>query len=223
MRIFVRANTIDSSSTFRFRKNVADGNQVATITALGTGAFEDTTNTDAVVAGDEVNYSLVTGADPGVVQVTLAQLKHTSTGREVASAISIGVAISSDAYFGAEADGLGSGTETDAQIAARIAFTASNFFVNVSAHGLTSGVNYYLRQNTANTAMTVNVPQSTTGLFEDTTNSVSIAVADLYNYLLDAGGGVGTVTTTIIGFANGPTDAIAADLPGSRLNVLLRM
>ena len=209
LRVFVGTNTIDNNSPFTFRKNIADGSQVATITPLATGAFEDTTNSDSVVAGDEIDYSLVTGADPGFVAVHLAQLKHTSTGREAATANPIGTSRTGDAFFGAEADASSTSTEVNSQIAARAAFTASNLFVNVTAHGASSGVDFFLRQNTANSALTVNVPQNTTGLFEDTTNSVSIALTDLYNYFQDHGGGVGAITVTVIGMAQGPTDAIS--------------
>lgn len=223
VRVIIRTNTINTGTTvWRFRVNAANVNQLVNIAAGATGAFEDTTNSDPVVAGDEVNQQVVTSGASGAISTQLAQLAHSSTGREVMSASVSPDSWTTDLYFGAEADAAGTATESSSQIAARAAFTAEDLFVNVTAHGASNGVNFYLRQNGANSALTLNVAASSTGLFEDTTNSVSIAATDTYNYLLDHGGGAGSITPTIIGMAQGPTDVIA-DLPRIGLNILLRM
>jgi hypothetical protein len=73
--IFISSNTIANTSTWRLRKNQANGNQSVTITASGTGYFEDSTNQDSVVAGDEVCYQLVTGA--GTSKSLLATITST--------------------------------------------------------------------------------------------------------------------------------------------------
>lgn len=204
LRAFVGTNTFDGATTWNFRINAGAGAQSLSIGAGLTGAFEDTTNTDAVAVGDEINYSIVTTASTsGVIIVPLSQLKHTSTSRETASAQPIGVAVAADRFFGAEGQCAEQSSEANSQIAARATFTANNLFVNITAHGASSGVDGFFRVNGANSALTVNIPASTTGLFEDTTNSVSVAVADTYNYFLDHGGGVGTITPTIIGMAQG--------------------
>lgn len=60
--INVITNTVTLNSTFKFRINGTDGNQVATI-ALSLGGYdEDTTHTDTVLATDEINYQMITGA-----------------------------------------------------------------------------------------------------------------------------------------------------------------
>lgn len=223
IRVTLIANTINTGTTvWRLRVNGADVNQLANIAAGATGAFEDTTNTDDVVAGDEVNHQVTTSGTSGSINPRLAQLAQISTAREVITSTNSPATSSTDTYLGAEGDALRSVTESDAQIAARAAFTANNLFVNITAHGASNGVNFFLRQNGANSALTLNVPASTTGLFEDTTNSVSIAVADTYNHFQDHGGGAGSITVAIIGFSNGPDDALF-DLVGSKLNILLRM
>lgn len=218
LRVTVGTYTLSAAATWTFRVNAGPGAQSVSIN--GTGAFEDTTNSDVVAVAAEVNHSLDTTASiSGSLIMGLAQVAHISTGRETATHQPIGVSRTGDAYLGAEADATSSTTQSDSQIAARVAFTAANLFVNVPTHGASSGVNIYLQQNNVNSALTVNVPASTTGLFEDTTNSASIVVEDTYNFFLDHGGGAGGITATIIGFANGPI----FDLPGSRLNVLVRM
>ena len=223
LRVRIATNNINTgTSVWSFRIDVADGAQTLSINAAATGAFEDTTNSDAVSAGSEVNTQVITSGASGNLGPKLVQLAHISTGREVMTASNSPGATSTDQYYGAEADQADDVTESNAQIAARAAFTASNLFVNVTVHGASSGADIFLRQNGGNSALTVNVPASTTGLFENTADSVSIAVADTYNYFLDHGGGAGGITPAIIGFANGPTDAIG-DLPQGKLNVLLRM
>ena len=56
---------LDGASTIRVRKNGANGNQVVSFAASTTGTAEDTTNTDSVAAGDELNYSVVIGGTTG--------------------------------------------------------------------------------------------------------------------------------------------------------------
>jgi hypothetical protein len=56
MHIYVQTNTLNQAITIRFRKNHANGNQVITIPAGLAGYFEDTTNSDTVNAGDEIDY-----------------------------------------------------------------------------------------------------------------------------------------------------------------------
>jgi hypothetical protein len=61
LRILPTNNGITATSTFRFRKNGANGNQLISLPSATAGYFEDMTNTDSVVATDEINYQLITG------------------------------------------------------------------------------------------------------------------------------------------------------------------
>lgn len=56
----VSANSIVLDSTLTLRKNSAAANQVVTITALTTGVFQDTVNTDSILDTDTLNYEIVT-------------------------------------------------------------------------------------------------------------------------------------------------------------------
>ena len=193
----------------RFKVNTANGNQLLSIGFGATGAFEDTTNSDAVVAGDEVNYQVVTSGAAGAIELRIMQVAYIATVRKTMTGSHSPDAHTVDRFLGAENDGTSSTAEVDSQIAARAAFTANNMFVNVTARSATGTVDIFLRQNGVSSALTVNIPTSTTGFFEDTVNSVSIAVADTYNFLVDVGGVLPSVTAPIIGFANGPTDVIS--------------
>lgn len=221
LRVFFRVNGLNGATLWRMRVDVGNGAQSISIAAGGTGAFEDTTNTDVVASGSEINYQIDTTASTlSACNPVLAQVTHTSTGREMAAGSVLPSSITADAYYGPEGEvGSGTATESQVQLAARAAFTAKNLMVNVTAHGADAS-DIFFRKNTANTLLTVNVPSSSTGLFEDTTNQVSIAVTDLYNYFRDGAGE--SISITIIGMEQGPGDAIF-DLPGNRLNVLLRL
>jgi hypothetical protein len=64
------ANTVTATSTLRFRKTGANGNQAVSITASTTGIFTDSTHTDTTAATDDMNYQLVTGT--GGTSMTLS-------------------------------------------------------------------------------------------------------------------------------------------------------
>lgn len=61
----VTTNSIAATSTVNFRKNANNGNQTVSITASTTGTFEDTVNSDSVVANDLINYQVITGGASG--------------------------------------------------------------------------------------------------------------------------------------------------------------
>lgn len=73
-QVRVAANTAVANSILRLRKNATNGNQVVTITGLTTGLFQDTTNSDAIAATDEVNYSLAVGAAGTNIVITAVNM-----------------------------------------------------------------------------------------------------------------------------------------------------
>ncbi|MEK6860964.1 MAG: hypothetical protein AABY07_03240, partial [Nanoarchaeota archaeon] len=63
------------------------------------------------------------------------------------------------------------------------------------------GSTVYIRVNGVNTALSVAIANSAAaGFYEDTTNSVSVAVGDEYNFFADHGGGAGSLNLDTIGF-----------------------
>ena len=217
LRVFVIANTSPGTSVVRTRVNVADGAQSVSILTTQTGSFEDTTNSDSVVAGDEINYQMVTPAGGGSLTWFAFQLKSAGTGRQVA--LGGDAVLSADRFEPAEGALQAGAADAEAlhQIGARSTFTASNLFVNVRAHGASSGVDFTLRVGGVSSALTLNVADSTTGLFENTTNTVNLVSGNLYNTLVDHGGGAGSITFTLIGFQNGPTSG-GGGYPSQMLN-----
>ena len=206
-RAFVAANSIGGTVTGRTRLNTGNGAQSVSISASATGSFEDTTNSDSPVAGDEVDYQMVTPVTLGSITWNLFQVKSAGTGRQVAFGHASGISLSADRFEPIEGSGVADTSDAEAsnQIAARSTFTASNLFVNVITHGASSGVDFFLRLGGANSALTLNVAASSTGLFENTTNTVDLISGNLYNHSVDHGGGAGSITFTLLGLQNGPT------------------
>lgn len=207
LRVYVITNSTVAATTIRFRKNTANGNQNFSIAGGATGSFEDTTNSDSVVAGDIVNYQAVV-ADNSIV-FTVYQSKLVTTNQPMAAMSSGILTVSADQFVpinGNAGDNI-SVTETPTQKTARSSFTASKMYVRVQSNGVNAGVNIFFRLNTANSALTVNVPATTSGIFEDTTNTVSVVSGDLYNWFIDHAG-AGSISFTCIGFGDGPTDLV---------------
>jgi hypothetical protein len=80
-RVYISANTYSTDATVRVRKDAGNGNQVITITAAGTGWFEDATNTDTFTATNLCNFSIVGGTSGSITMLTQA-----ITGQETSDA-----------------------------------------------------------------------------------------------------------------------------------------
>lgn len=205
-RIVVGANTFTTNgSTARVRIGGQNGNQVISIPAGTTGALEDTTNTDAIAVGQLVNYTLVAGTQAGKsLQLSSASIKSAATGRQTACASggTATLAYGQTVYLTLEGHSQSfATTEANVQCLTRLAFVAKNFFVNVPTNSVNNGSTFRTRKNgNTNGNLTVSVPASTTGVFEDTTNSDSILVTDSYNYQVITGGTSGTMQICAVGF-----------------------
>lgn len=59
----IRSNSIGTNQNFQFRKNTANGSQVAVVTATTIGTFSDVTHTDSLAVGDLVDCSTASTFD----------------------------------------------------------------------------------------------------------------------------------------------------------------
>ena len=75
----ISANTIVLDSTLTLRKNSGAANQTVTITALTTGIFQDTTNTDSILASDTLDYEIVTPSTLTAITIRSISLLGDST------------------------------------------------------------------------------------------------------------------------------------------------
>lgn len=186
------------TSTYRTRKNAGNGSMVVSIT--GTGEFEDTVNTDAVTAGEEWNYSMVTGAGGTVFTYRIASVIFNATTNSVSRLVSefsaTNINTASSTLVGPLAgDGITTETtDSNNGIIYRTAGTLSNLFARVSANARTTTSTIRSRINSANGNLTFSVTAGATGFFEDTSNSDSVAIGDLVNCAIVTGTGTENMT-----------------------------
>lgn len=191
------------ASTLRLRINGANGTQSVSIPSSTTGEFVDTSGEDTVAAGDDVNTSVTTGA--GGTDFRLAQaagMIHT-TG-ETLSVMMVGegavaFAVASTTYYWSPCAALGLNITQAVTEATHRRFrvqrgTFKRLAVNVSANTRTTDTTVRGLVDGSNGNMSAVVPGSTTGLFEDTSNSDTLANNAEISVSIATGTGTGTLS-----------------------------
>ena len=201
-RVYISANSIGANTSAATRKNAGAGGQSVTITASTTGSYEDTVNTDSVVAGDEVNYVVdSTSAKMGSLTTRLAQVESTAVGRQLVVS-STGAGVSNVLVYW-PVEGLQRATtattEANVQLDARTTLTIENMYAYVSANTRAANTVVAFRKNGASAGPTVTFGSSVTGVQEDTVNTTTVADGDLINYSIDGTAAAGTTTFQILG------------------------
>jgi len=192
-----------TNTTIRTRKNGANGGQTITVTGGGaSGWYEDTSGTDSLAAGDDFNYSIVTGTGADTLTIQRIKCEYNSTGGDGLSTggRSTGTAINDNTTGFSPLGGIvdfSNTSESVSQGKARVAFTYSNLEVMVSQNDVTSASTLDLRKGAASQAVTVSITGSGTGLFEDTTHSYAGATGDEMNFRLVVPSVSGTHTVTV--------------------------
>ena len=172
-------NSRTTTTTARLRKNTANGNMSVAVTAGTTGWVEDTVNTDSVVAGDLVNYSLTTGTGTQALSIlgfvcdyvttTNPGTGHATLGYTSAQSISKATT-NYLALLGKYNTALT--TEALAQFKLNDTYTFKGLTVNITANSIAATSTVTFRVNGVNSAMAVTITSSGTGAFQDTTNTV---------------------------------------------------
>lgn len=179
----INANARTTTTTFRTRKNGANGGQSVSVTSGATGNFQDTSNTDTIASGDTYNASFTTSTGGGAMDWGLVGVTFTSTGSNNdifwqgnTGAISAG----STPFFPLASYG---GfplitTEANAQVDHNFAGTASKLRVFCDANTSTTAAALKFRKNAADGSQSVSITALTTGVFEDASNSDSFVATD---------------------------------------------
>src|SRR4030095_12765346 len=119
LQIRLISNSVSTgNSTFRSRKNGANGGQTVTIPQNTSGLFEDTSGSDAVVDGDLVSVQMVAGS--GAMSISQITQLFEATTNTVTKLSCNHVALSADSgnyYFPPGSDGI---NQTEAQAKLRI-------------------------------------------------------------------------------------------------------
>ena len=187
--VYASANARTSTTTIKSRKNGADGNITLTIPATTPGWFEDTVNTDTVAAGDDYNWTVITGAGAGEalgIQYMSCDFVETTEGAGIfLTSATAGLAPNANItnYIPIAGNILGAGTiEANSKVKTREAFTLSGLSLLVSGNAVTAQSTLRLRINGAPGNQVITIPASTSGVFSDTINSDVVSATDEINY-----------------------------------------
>jgi hypothetical protein len=206
LRVWVMANAKSGSTSFTTRVNAADGNGTVSFAGAETGAKEDTTNSDSLVADDLIGVA-GSSADASTITSSAMQAKLDAAAYPVFGYTGNGA--SSTTYIGFQSL-TNSGTESNRHQEANIADTLKNFRAYINSNNRNGATTYELRDDGAKASggPTISVPATDTGAFEDTTNTFDTVAADLINYIGVPGGssGVAVVATRQIQ-VGAPADA----------------
>lgn len=195
----VTGNTISGASTIKSRKNTADGNQLLTIPALTTGAFSDDVNSDALVDGDLFNYQVITGG-PGPESLIFTALAGT-----LAAATDINITLKSGKtstttgtqYTPLHGACYHRATESRSQYVIRTAATFTNLRIHVPLNTRDGASTVVFRINALVGNLTVAIPASTTGAFEDNVNSDAPVAGNSINFRLVVDGAAGAIDVAL--------------------------
>lgn len=209
IRVFT--NTLNQTAVFTTRKSQADTAITLSVSAAATGVFEDTSNSASYADTDEIACKMVIAAGSGSIIVTQVahQFEPTDTSKTVvclAAFAAVNITSASATQYTQPCCTMAVGaTEADQKWRVGAGFTSSNFYVNVNANARTTTTTFRTRVNGANGNQLVSVVAAATGIFEDTSNSDTLADGDDYNYSWTTG--TGTETMTIVTIASKVTSA----------------
>jgi len=185
LSFYLSANSAADTETMRSRKNSANGNQVVSITASSTGRFDDTTNSDTLSVGDDINWeaSATSGGNTTLQSLNSCFTPTTESEFQAISGATSGASIGNATWY----DPIGARintqetTEANSNIKIGYGYTATDLQINVSANTGGSTVTFDLRRDTgggpASTSLAISITASSTGYFEDT-DSVSLTAND---------------------------------------------
>ncbi len=188
----VVSNTRIVTTTISTRVNGADGNQSVAYTSLQSGLMQDVTNTDTIASGDLFNTKIVYLSDTGLITYGLTSAIDLETTDDTTMLIQSGSntqAANLTRYLGVGGDGSFTTytTESDSQIYALASYTVSKLNCYVSTNTVSATSTFRFRKNGADGNQSVSITASTTGFYEDATNSDSVTSTDTINYSLITG------------------------------------
>ena len=195
-------NTRNGATTIRFRVNGANGNQVLSIGSSTSGEFEDNSNSDTIIATDEVSYSNDVAGSSGSVVVHLLSCvfdASSNTAYRFVSGGSISFSTASVTRYQTAAGRLvDTSTEAESKLRIRQSITAKNLYTYINSNARTTTTTFRTRKNGANGGQSLSVTSSATGVFEDTVNSDTLADGDDFNYSRTTSTGTGSIAYFII-------------------------
>ena len=223
LTIHISSNTISASSTIRTRINSANGNMLITVPSSTTGTFQDLVNTDTIVSGDTVGMVIIGGAGGTNAQMRNygCEINNTSNSESIqayrTSANTL-PATANTTFYNAPISQVAFNVSelTEFKFKSCIAGTRKSLQIYVTSNGRSTSTTFGSRLNGANGNLSLSVPASSTGLYEDTSNSDTIVLDDLYNLYATTGSGSGDLVYNYVmscmSTTNDVTQAISVGL-----------
>lgn len=204
LQVNVTGNTRASSATdFGTRIDTGPGAMSVSVAASTTGIFEDTSNEDTIAVDTLGNFHITTGAGTGTITSRTHATEFETTDSTWHFANHLGGLAQNQAITnyatpsGQNANGTSS-AETAVKVAANLDLTIEKLTGYFSANTLNNGATFSVMVDGSASALSIAIPASTTGLFEDA-STVSIVAANEISYELIAAAGTGAITSQIYG------------------------
>lgn len=171
------------------------------ITITGTGIFEDTSGTQAYVAGDDFSFFFTTGSGSGTdtwASISVEMISTAGTALYISSLGTAGRAFVNQTVFQELTSSLNfGGGETQWQDVPKISVQFLNLGIGIRTNTLAAGnFTWTFRKNLANTALAITIAHGTTGLFEDTSDKITLVASDTFDYQMIAPNTTGTVNAS---------------------------
>ena len=202
--VLVTANARTSTTTFRSRKNGANGNLVISVAAGTTGIFEDSANQDNVAAEDDYNFSVSNGAGSSEAITWTVVSVHFFPSPVLGGMFSTGGSSSSilagtTKYMMAGGScGNNTSTATEFNRILKTPIVVKKMVVNVQANSMTSDSTWVLVKNGTDSTITGTIVQGVIGRTEDVTHNETINPGDDIKYKFVAGATGTSFTVTNI-------------------------
>jgi len=194
----VPTNGRSSASTVVVRKNGADTSLAVSIGAGQTGVFSDITGSATFADGDLWNYAVSTGAGGGGLVVAGLTARLAVSGQVFTQQAGFGTltaTVSRALGFAGMPVSTSSGSIVG--VRAMQAATLSRMQLVVTANA-SSGFTAKLSKNGADGNQAISVGAGLTGLFEDISNSDTVAAGDYYNLSMSAPSASVTITAAAV-------------------------
>ena len=188
--VTVKSNSVNGASTVRTRVNGGNGALSVSIGAATSGVFEDAVNTDNIISGNEANFCTVTGGAAGVMVIHCENVKCNNTKKLLVCACS---QTSFTAYNPIEGLLSTTGALADLKLKCLTPTKFKNLIVNIPTNTGAGGQVHTDLTTLIPGNLTVTIPASTTGIFEDNTNSDTLTTSDYLTFHMGIGGNV-TIT-----------------------------
>jgi hypothetical protein len=216
LAVVATSNARVNTTTINTRKNGSGTSQlIVSITSGATGIFEDTATTVSLVAGDDYNTSVATGSGTQTLTLSNIVMDIVSTSPDNNGICVMGRitgytqnAATTD-YFAIGGNILTESTESSTKVKTRAAFTFSEITALIGSNTVSAASTIKLRVNGADSSLSASVTASTSGVFSDSSNTVTTSATDDVNTACVTGA---TGTSLIIRYIEVYTSASTTQL-----------